>query len=241
MSKPDWSLEKELINLSGTSTLPEAMVALNLIASDEEMFRLSIAGDWSRSGSETYLFRFNVESPAENIRQYVLKACVAFSPAHRLEEILDEWISRRRLLSRMGISVPTLHGSGNGIVLEEAIPFTLSEKLANTTDSESRQILLHGLAEYAGVLEGLGFEPISPFSDLLSRGNDVVVVDFGSDLGTPRRVDRGAGRLFQDLISFLRKSNLSPIPGLQSTFKSAVIRGLEERTSNSQSKKSERD
>ena len=226
MSGQDWTLEKELIGLSGATSLPDALVSLNLISDVHSDFELSTVADWARSGSETYLFRFKVESPMGDFRNYVLKACVAYSPSLTLEAILDEWVDRRRLLQRLGVNVPRLHASGNGIILEEAIPYTLLERLKDSSADHS--LLSHGLAEYIGILSGLGFAAVSPFFGLLSRGHDVVAVDFGADLGKPQVAKPGDFKIFDELIEFLEDFGVAPNPGLRSTFTNALARGLDE-------------
>jgi hypothetical protein len=77
-----------------------------------------------------------------------------------------------------------LQNGGHGVFIEEFIAFDLLSVLRST---DTKQSLLMEIVRYAAILQGLGFSAIAPYSDLRSRGHDVVVVDFGSDLGPPGR------------------------------------------------------
>jgi hypothetical protein len=59
------------------------------------------------------------------------------------------------------------------------------------------------LAELAGILVRLGFSPINPFTDLRSRGSDVVMIDFGEDLGPEGRGSSGRSEIFTMLLKTL--------------------------------------
>lgn len=213
--------------MSETTSLDDALLALGLVNQSENAYAVTEVSDWTRSGAETYLYRFNIRTSFNRTSEYVLKACVAYSPGGALEDILDSWISRRGLLSAIGLSTPRMFGRGKGIVLEEYIPHTLSSRL----DEKGRilPILLHGLAEYAGVLSGLGFSPVSPFKDLRSRGSDVVVVDFGADLGESNAVEAGGTAIFRALHEFLAGHNIEAAADLEFSFQMAMNRALNKR------------
>lgn len=110
--------------------------------------------------------------------ELLVKACVAFRPGSTIDQVLDEWISRRETLDEAGVSTPRLYGRGKGVLVEEFIPFSISECLGARP-----RLLLRALAFFAGALEKCGFLPVAPYVDLRSHGSDVVAVDFGEDLG----------------------------------------------------------
>lgn len=195
-----WTLPSELQKLANRSTLPDALETLGLIGSPTEAFVLGEVSEWRRGGAETYLYSFHLTTPSMKCREYLLKACVAFSPQQPLEEILNRWIVRRCLLQKAGVRVPALVTYGHGVLVEEFIPHSLAETL-NRSPLDAPAIL-RNLAEYAGVISALGFMPIDPFSDLRSRGSDIVPVDFGEDLGEPN-LARGASNIFSRLLRYL--------------------------------------
>jgi len=179
-----WSLETELTKLTKTRHISAALFHLGIIGDPDSKYTIREQAEWERGGAETYVYRFWVRNQQHREVGYIIKACAVFAPNSRLEKILLEWISRRKVLSENGISTPKLFAYGHGVVLEESIPYSLKENLARSSaDSKN---LLKDIAFYAGTLSKLGFCPINPFKDLRSRGDDIVVIDFGEDLGPPQ-------------------------------------------------------
>lgn len=181
MSQKSWSIEGELCDLSGRSTLSQALTALGLIADEAALFDLGAPRGWIRSGAETYCYIFSIITPDRPPVLCRIKACVSFSPGSRLTDILDRWIFRRKLLAEAGVRVPVLYGAGKGILLEEEIPFSVSQAL-HSPDAEH---VLSDLLIIAAALAKLKFAPVNAFGDIRSRSRDAVCVDFGSDLGEP--------------------------------------------------------
>jgi hypothetical protein len=175
-----WTLESELAGLAGESDIGAALRSLSLVASDEVEAELEPGAGWERGGAETYIYDFWVSSPG-NREHFLLKACVAIGDFSGVSSILGTWLERRAVLEAAGVSVPRLHGAGSGTILEEFVPFSVRECLKSSSDSEH---LAHRLGKLAAVLAKLKF-PVLSLSDLRSHGNDVVVVDFGEDLGSP--------------------------------------------------------
>lgn len=195
-----WSIEKELCKLAKKDKLPDALSALGLISSPQEDYTISSHGSWERGGAETYIFKFSIKTNS-NINKYILKACVKFSPSMSIDKIIDEWVSRRNLISSFGISTPKLFYFGDGVLIEEFIPFTLKNQLKDSFNNN----ILYDLAYYSGILELNKFLTIAPFSDLRSRGDDLVVIDFGEDLGSPNSKKQTNESLFENLIKTLKK------------------------------------
>jgi hypothetical protein len=179
-----WSPQNELCQLANVSDLKLALQVLRLTEDIDVDFEIKPKQDWIRSGAETYLYQFDLQFSTGKIEQLVFKACVAWTPGKELDTILQSWVDRRQLLAAYGISTPRLFAHGAGTLLEEYIPHSLMDRL-NSRGADCK--LLVDLAHLAGILVYLGFEPIEPFENLRSRGDDVVVIDFGEDLGPPRR------------------------------------------------------
>lgn len=195
-----WTLKQELCNLTSTQSLSDALYKIGIISEKGASFSIREDRDWIRGGSETFLFHFWVREGKESERCYLIKACAAFAPGvSSVENILAEWIYRRRIIDRMGVSTPNLFFSGSGVIIEEYIPYELSEVI--NFGLESQKKIIESMAFYAGVLKNLGFSPINPYGDLRSRGEDVVVIDFGQDLGSPQV----CGNDNQDLIELLER------------------------------------
>lgn len=198
----DWTLENELRKITAKGKIPEALTSLGLIGDADVPYRILVIEGWRRGGSETYLYDFGIQTP-EGFRRYLIKACTpSVIPGSNVEAILSEWLDRRSILSRNGIETPKLFYAGEGIIVEEYIPMLLEEILEL---SVHRTKLLRELAKLAAVLDFLCFSPNEPFGDLRSRGTDLVVVDFGFDLGPSAVLSHEAGHAFSKLLSWLKR------------------------------------
>jgi hypothetical protein len=176
-----WTLNSELQKLTGTASVAAALAKIGIIAGTNTSFVIEPERDWYRSGAETYSYVFSVRS-ADVKTNLILKACVAFSPVITLDEILASWIQKRDLLRNWGVETPMLYAWGFGVVLEEHIPYELCEILKRADEDLQESILIR-LVEAAGCIAASEFAPINTFSDMRSRGSDVVMIDFGEDLG----------------------------------------------------------
>lgn len=174
-----WTLEGELAKLAGTGELTAALTTLGIIDPNEE-FVLETVQDWYRSGTETYSLRFSVSSRSRRC-ELMMKACVAYEGGMPLKDIFANWFSRRSLVDRLGLGTPRLYATGNAVLVEEYIPLGLVDAL---TGGEHREAVLRSIGRTAGLLVSAGFVPLSAH-DWRSRGDDVVLIDFGQDLGPP--------------------------------------------------------
>lgn len=188
-----WTLEKELRGLVSARTTGEALWRLGLSSDPARPPHLEELHAWRRAGPETYHYRFKVIGAAQE-HDVLLKAVTAFSTTQTLSELADEWLSRRRLLAAGGICTPKCYFSGRALLVEQYIEEKLGHCLrrqpANSVELTDRVFAL------AGVMDRLGFAPISAFDGLRTDGESVYIVDFGQDLGPPgikRR--RGKGLL----------------------------------------------
>lgn len=179
MTVTTWTLEGELRKLAGTDGLTSALATLEIAEPDEEL-TLETVQDWYRSGTETYSLRFAVSNQLRR-SELMLKACVAYCGGQPLKEIFASWLSRRRLLNGLGASTPRLYAAGNALLVEEYVPYSLLDSLDS---GQYREDILRSIGRTAGLLVSAGFVPLSAH-DWRSRGNDVVLIDFGQDLGPP--------------------------------------------------------
>lgn len=202
-----WTLEGELNKLAGTDGLPSALITLGMIEAVEEV-ALDTIQDWYRSGAETYSFCFSVSTRSLQ-REYILKACVAYGGGGQsLKDIFATWLSRRRLVDGLGVSTPRLYAAGNAVLLEEHIPHNLADALA---EGQHRDAILRSLGHTAGTLVSAGFVPLSAH-DWRSRGADVVLIDFGQDLGPPNVGHGSEAGLLSELLDNLDRANIGLSP-----------------------------
>jgi hypothetical protein len=186
--------------LTQCSQVCEALHVLGLLADPAVPFRL-IAGNWVRGGAETYFSKFEVLPHGQPGLTILIKACVTFTPGVDLDSVIGEWVRRRRLLSENGIKTPRLYCAGFGVLIEEYVPYELRNLLSYSRRRPAK--LLADLVTYCETLCRLGFTPIDPFRDLRSHGSDLVVVDFGADLGPPGVVPTPQSILFKKLQQYL--------------------------------------
>jgi hypothetical protein len=203
--KSKWSIEKDLIKLSKQSNLQTATIKLGLLNEGENLGNIKGAASWVLGGSETYIYPFSVISEDGLHRNFILKAVTAFSPANSLDEILAEWITRRKLLEDSGVRAPRLHFAGEGVVLEEFIPYALKDVLQRDLETDH---LIHELFEYASTLSKLGFVPIAAFDDLRTDHTHIFVIDFGEDLGPAHQEEPGSMNLYWKALEWLNKCGL---------------------------------
>ena len=176
----NWTIEKELLKLSGQSHIDRAVVSLGLLPEGQRLRQIEGTSSWIARGSETYVYPFSIVCKSGDRRELILKAVATFCPASSLESKLRDWVFRRGVLSAGGIFVPQLFFYGHGVILEEFISCALGDVLCQ---DQSHDTLLSELFYYAGTLLRLGFRPIEAFADLRTDGNHIYVVDFGEDLG----------------------------------------------------------
>ena len=196
------AIHSELRRLAGTGDLGLALERLSLTESHAGDVTVVPVHDWIRGGAETFIARFTVLHESGRPADYILKACVCWSPGFSPTEIIGKWVGRRLVLSRAGIRTPRLLGHGDGILLEEFIPFTIAEALRDSGNEVTRTSLITDVARLAGTVSGLGFHPLCLFHDLRSHGNDAVLVDCGEDLGEPSSIRI---ELWESFVSYMSK------------------------------------
>lgn len=139
---------------------------------------ITIIRPWFRGGNETYCTEFTQQTGGV-FRHLMAKACVKLCPI----ESTAEWLGRRKIVEAIGVQVPELVAQvDRATILEEFIPFTLAQAFARADEDGKAQIHA-ALDDTAERILDAGFSPLS-FHDVRSRGNDMVIIDFGHDLGS---------------------------------------------------------
>lgn len=172
-------LEKELLRLSGNNSLEQALASIGIsLASTPTAGASFCATKWRRGGAETFIATFSI-TESKRQRTFVIKACTPPPAGIPIDQVLASWSERRLLIQQAGIQVPTLYYLGEGVLIEEFIPYSLGEFLIQSDLS----VPAYQLGRLAGTLAALKFSPTDFLSDLRTRGTDVVMIDFGADLG----------------------------------------------------------
>lgn len=149
---------------------------IGVLKQNEYIISYSDITNWERGGAETYNATATVKTN-NNKHKFIAKALI--SMATKPEQKLIDWVTRRQLISSLGIKTPILYSASNGIVYEEFIDyeFVISDEL-NTN-------ILKQVAFIGAVLDKNGFTAISFDRDIRVMNNELYYVDFGSDLGNP--------------------------------------------------------
>lgn len=177
-----WSLEEELCGLVNANSTVDALLRMGLSDQHSALPILEETHGWKRGGAETYIYRFKVVS-SDEARNVLLKAVTAFSLSRTLNEISDDWLSRRRLLAAAGVVTPHLYYVGRSLLVEEDVGLSLAAVLRRKPRNAAK--LADQVLHIAAVMDRHRFAPLSPFGSLCTDGRTVYLVDFGQDLGPP--------------------------------------------------------
>lgn len=221
-ASPSWTLESELKSALGAATAHEAFHRCGICAHGHVGCTYATVHEWQRSGSETYTYVFDVLHGTGGRQRVVLKACVASAPLGSVGQIAEEWRRRRSLLSDAGVDTPTLYYLHRAVFMEEWISLTLEEAFIEAPP-ETRRLLGRKLGALAHTLMIAGF-PVTSFYDLRSRGDDVVVVDFGEDLGPPHAAPSASA----DLVDIARAEVRGWHSSVRSSAEDALLEGYAE-------------
>lgn len=171
------SIRSEIDLHRGTVPEPTWLAEKNLIDLDSiDLYSLELIDDWHMPGSESFIMDFQINS-LKRTERVIAKACIKMSAS----AVVQEWVSRRELVSSAGIEVPKLYSVAGPDILEEYIPQTLKQVYEKSDQNKKEHLHHEFFTAYKNLIE-LGFSPVS-LHDVRSRGEDVVMVDFGSDLG----------------------------------------------------------
>lgn len=194
-----WSLEDELVQLSGRPTLPEALLKLGMIQSLDERFTIANIFPWRRGGAETYIFAAQITSDFST-KRFILKALVGFTPGTDPSAQLERWLSRRKLLASSNVRVPKLYASAKAMLIEEFIEDDSIERLASIQKWDNRlNLIRERLIAICSDVFSIGFRPVTLLPNIRMQEDEPVWVDFGHDLGDPVSVESIAPPVAQAL------------------------------------------
>lgn len=174
------SAEKQVTEFCGCADQREWLIERSIAPPTAREYDFETIRDWHRGGAETYILDFAVNGDSQEgtfSSRLIAKACVKMLATVTTEE----WIRRRTALSNEGVATPTLHAMAKATILEEHIPYELGEAFARA-DEGTQFTLASEVVKLHETAYGLGFSPLV-IGDLRSRGSDVVMIDFGEDLG----------------------------------------------------------
>ncbi len=165
--------------MAGEASVSEAVAALGLSTCPKEPVEVLRVHDWTRAGSETYIYAFDLRWASGSRTELLLKAFVPAPPVS-VEVAVDRTWSNFVALSNSGVAVPKHFGAHSGTVLCERVRWSLQQQLER--DRDQTEILRSALATVFR-LPLVGFRPIFGSWDFYSDGVDAKLVDLGDDLG----------------------------------------------------------
>lgn len=145
----------------------------------ENLSSIQILTPWYRAGSETYVTDFLLTKDGEHPAHLIAKACIKMGARYAIAE----WFRRRERLTENGVLFPVVNAvdEDGATWVEEFVPYAFKEAF-DLGDNEHKVRMKKCFIETYLRMEGAGFAP-KGVHDLRSRGEDVVVIDVGEDLG----------------------------------------------------------
>lgn len=144
---------------------------------------ITIVNPWHQAGGETFCTDFTFSSGDERVH-LIAKACIKTCPA----ETFRDWLDRRALIEAQNISVPKVILTQKALLVEEFIPYTFKEAYDKGAPNVQEKLKSEFEHMYETIAE-LGFYAVS-FHDIRSRVDDLVMIDFGIDLGGQSKTKR---------------------------------------------------
>lgn len=176
---PEWTIECELLSLTKAATRAEALEKLGIPFPSTGSVHIQTDRDWYQGGAETWVYVFSLVIGEKPLRKFILKACAPNFAPRPVAEICDDWFRTRQILTDAGITAPYVVARKGPLWLEEFIESDLKEAM---TDPSTRPSLARSIGTTAGSLFRCGYVARS-YHDWRTDGDDVFLVDFGSDLG----------------------------------------------------------
>ena len=170
------SARKELADHRGSISENQWLTDVGILDSPETPYTIDVISDWHMPGSESYVLDFAVNSQHDS-KRLIAKACIKSCAT----ETVREWHDRRARIKSAGIEVPKLYSTNRAVYIEEFIEMDLHTAF-NYSNEEERDSLADRFIDTYLTLGRIGFNVIS-LHDARSRGDDIVLIDFGSDIG----------------------------------------------------------
>ena len=174
------SAEKEIQDYSKPDSSKTWLINHGMLSEDTDTYTVNVTKDWNRPGGESFIMQFSIDQTVNNehyVDEYISKACIKIPCAQTMED----WLTRRKILNENGIPTPKLHAVSRASLIESYVPLTIQEAFMNA-DEHARRTIISKLNEIYSTLFDNDFHP-RILTDLRSHGDDVVVIDFGEDLG----------------------------------------------------------
>lgn len=170
------SASKEIALHRGDVPEHRWLVGNGFLRTDSVPYNIAPINDWSRPGAESCVMDFEVVTQDTRVHA-IAKTCVKSAPV----EVINSWMMRRKRLKFFGVSVPRLYSRQDTSYIEEYIDYDLKTAFTDATDHGRKKLVDQFVAMHQSIAQA-GFMPIS-LHDIRSRGDDVVIIDYGSDLG----------------------------------------------------------
>lgn len=170
------SIKNELASHRGQVPENQWLAEKGIIETPDTPYSYNLMSDWHMPGSESYILDFEVLS-RQRTERLIAKACIKSCAT----ETVQEWHDRRQRIASAGIGVPKLYSTDRAVYIEEYIEMDM-RAAHKCADPEVKSKLEDKFLDTYRKLGSLGFNVIS-LHDVRSHGDDIVLVDFGSDLG----------------------------------------------------------
>lgn len=167
---------KELADHRGDIPENQWLANVGILDSPETSYTIDVISDWHMPGSESYVLDFAVNSQHDS-RRLIAKACIKSCAT----ETVREWHDRRARIKSAGLEVPRLYSTSRAVYIEEFIEMDLHTALSHGNEEE-QDLLAERFIDTYRTMGRIGFNVIS-LHDTRSRGDDIVLIDFGSDIG----------------------------------------------------------
>lgn len=184
---------------AGGSSLSDSLMSLSMASIPNSIVKVD--REWWSSGAETFAVVFSVVSPGQSYApRYILKSSISLGS--KPSDVVQSWVGRRADLQSNEVQTPQLMFYGRGDVCEEYIQYSLPEAFAATKD---RANFVANVGRTISRIHESGFRPLT-LRDARSRGEDCVIIDYGSDLGSASfrpapASGLGADRLAREMLS----------------------------------------
>lgn len=168
----------EISSLAGNESVAAWLYRHKMISHLTRPYRITANRSWELSG-EAATLDFSIRSDSGS-KRFIAKCCIKSSST----KVMQEWLRRRDAVTKVGVATPRLYASQGASLVEEFVPYTFSEAFTRG-DKYVQRRLVDAFTHTHQLLAQAGFTPVS-LHDARSQGSNVVLVDFGSDLGDRR-------------------------------------------------------
>lgn len=175
-------VKDEILKISGQNSTELGLKQLGIVDVEAD-FTIQSNEKWERIHSDYYALIFRVEY-SDVVTSYIFKACVEFdATAGSISELLDRWVSRRRIVSSLGINTNRLIAFGEGVTLETFHTETIFDHFKMPCGDDVIRSEVQKLAWIHQILLEAHFLESDPMSLIRFDSGMPLVCDFSSSLG----------------------------------------------------------